>query len=236
VTLVAWHDVECGSYDADLDLWRMLAGRHAGEDPVLDVGAGTGRVALDLAARGHAVVALDSEADLLEALRVRAQGLPVETVVADAQAFDLGRAFGLVIVPMQTIQLLGDRPAFLRAAHAHLRPGGILAAAIAHPLEPFDADVHGAPDPDRGRVGGTDLVSRPLAIRDEGDRVAIVRQREARDPDGVRTSERDVIHLHRVSPEALAAEGRAAGLEPLPDLHVPATPEYVDSTVVVWRA
>ena len=41
---VVWHDVECGGYDADLPLWRELA-REAG-GPVLDVGAGTGRVAL----------------------------------------------------------------------------------------------------------------------------------------------------------------------------------------------
>ena len=44
---VMWHDVECGSYVADLPLWRRLAAEAGG--PVLDVGAGTGRVALDLA-------------------------------------------------------------------------------------------------------------------------------------------------------------------------------------------
>ena len=33
--------------------------------PLLDVGAGTGRVALDLARRGHAVVAIDSDPDLV---------------------------------------------------------------------------------------------------------------------------------------------------------------------------
>ena len=47
--LVVWHDVECGRYSADLALWRELAAREPG--PVLDVGAGTGRVALDARAR-----------------------------------------------------------------------------------------------------------------------------------------------------------------------------------------
>ena len=46
---VVWHDVECGGYDADLTLWQELA-REAG-GPVLDVGAGTGRVALRSPAR-----------------------------------------------------------------------------------------------------------------------------------------------------------------------------------------
>ena len=64
--LVAWHDVECGGYRADLPLWRELARAEAG--PVLDVGAGTGRVALDLARAGHSVTALDREPELLDAL------------------------------------------------------------------------------------------------------------------------------------------------------------------------
>ena len=55
-----WHDLECGAYAEDLPLWRSLASTYG--DPVLDVGAGTGRVALDLARRGHRVTALDREA------------------------------------------------------------------------------------------------------------------------------------------------------------------------------
>jgi len=64
---VIWHDVECGGYAEDLELWRELAA--AADGPVLDVGAGTGRVALDLGGRGFEVVALDLDADLLGALR-----------------------------------------------------------------------------------------------------------------------------------------------------------------------
>jgi len=107
-SLVVWHDVECGRYSADLALWAELAGRERG--PVLDVGAGTGRVALPLARAGHDVTALDREPELLEALATRAQGLPIATVVADAGDFALDRRFGLVIVPMQTIQLLPTVP------------------------------------------------------------------------------------------------------------------------------
>ena len=63
---VTWHDVEHGSYDADLPLWRQLADATGG--PVLDLGAGTGRVSVDLAAQGHDVVALDSDPELLAEL------------------------------------------------------------------------------------------------------------------------------------------------------------------------
>ncbi|MBA3327109.1 MAG: class I SAM-dependent methyltransferase, partial [Solirubrobacterales bacterium] len=175
---VLWHDIECGSYTADLALWRELADAEAG--PVLDVGAGTGRVALDLADRGHAVVALDHDAELLSALAQRAGARAVRTVLADARSFHLGSVFGLVLAPMQTVQLLGTqgRAQFMAAARAHLRPSGLLACALADALESFDDEHSEAPLPDLREVDGVVYASRPVALRDEGGRVAIERIRE----------------------------------------------------------
>src|ERR1700724_459855 len=106
---VIWHDLECGGYDADLALWRELAGGSndgSSADPILEVGAGSGRVALDLARAGHRVTALDIDGELLLALRERAEGLRVETACADARSFALdARDFILCLVPMQTVQL-----------------------------------------------------------------------------------------------------------------------------------
>src|SRR4051794_41853681 len=84
-----WHYLECGGYRADLPVWRALADEAGG--PVLDIGAGAGRVTVDLAARGGPVVALDPHAALLEALEQRAAGLPVEAVRGGARRVAGGR-------------------------------------------------------------------------------------------------------------------------------------------------
>jgi SAM-dependent methyltransferase len=237
VTLeVMWHDLENGSYAEDLALWRDLAVIHGG--PVLDVGAGTGRVTLDLARHGHAVVALDRNPFFLAALRERAGTLAVGAVEADARAFDLGRRFPLVIAPMQTVQLLGGaepRAGFLACARAHLAPGGVVAVALAEALDAFDAEHDQPPLPDLREVDEVVFSSRPVAVVDEGERIAIHRVRETVDIHGNRTATGDVVHLDRVSAAELAEEAAAHGLTPERARFIPETDDYVGSTVVILR-
>ncbi|HSD76187.1 MAG TPA: methyltransferase domain-containing protein [Solirubrobacteraceae bacterium] len=234
---VLWHDLECGGYAEDLPLWRELAAA-APAGPILDVGAGTGRVAVDLAARGHEVVALDADAVLLAALaeRAAAAGTPVRTVAADARSFALDATYALVLVPMQTVQLLGGaagRAAFLARARAHLAAGGVLALAIADARDGVDEERREPPLPDVREVGGTLYASRPVALRDEDGAVAIERLREVVDARGRRRVELDVVRLDDLDAPTLEAEGRTAGLVPLPRRAIPQTEEYVGSVVVV---
>jgi SAM-dependent methyltransferase len=231
--LVVWHDVECGGYSADLPLWHELARAEPG--PVLDVGAGTGRVALELARAGHAVTALDREPELLEALRARAPA--IATVVADAADFDLGRRFGLVIVPMQTIQLLPARGGFLASARRHLRPGGLLAIAITAAMEDF-GELPGEllPHPDVGAVAGWRFASQPTAVRALPGATRIERVRRSFAPDGGVTEEYDAIELAHVTVDQLQAEGRAAGFTPEPARSIDATADHVGAEVVLLRA
>ncbi len=61
VAPVVWHDLECGSYRADLAMWRELAGRAAAPGKpcrVPDLGCGTGPVSLELGSHGHRVTGL----------------------------------------------------------------------------------------------------------------------------------------------------------------------------------
>jgi len=232
-----WHDLECGAYSEDLALWRELAARTGG--PVLDVGAGTGRVTLELAARGLEVVALDADGPLLAALAVRAAELPVRTVVADARDFCLGRRFALIVVPMQTLQLFGGRSgraSFLRCALAHLEPGGLLGAALADAMDCFDDDHDVPPPPDACEILGVRYASQVRGVIDDGGRAAILRRREIVRGDGRAESYDVVVHLDRVSADEVATDAQRLGFIAEPHLCVPETEQYLGSSVVVLRA
>jgi cyclopropane fatty-acyl-phospholipid synthase-like methyltransferase len=233
-----WHDLECGAYAEDLPVWRSLADSHGGQ--ILEIGAGTGRVSLELARRGHRVTALDQDRELLAELERRAVGLSIETVLADARAFELPQKFGLCLVPMQTIQLLGGpegRATFLRCARAHLLDGGVMAAALTSELEPFEtADGGASPLPDMCERDGVVYASHPTAVRAQTDGFVLERRRETVTTDGRRTVERNAIALDRVLADELELEAQAAGLTPVERLLIAATSDYVGSEVVIVRA
>jgi SAM-dependent methyltransferase len=231
-----WHDLECGGYRDDLPVWRSLGAATGG--PVLDVGAGTGRVTLDLAAQGLAVVALDREAALLRALEHRAGGLAVETAQADARGFALARRFSLIVVPMQTLQLLGGRPgreAFLRCAYAHLEPGGLVAAALADAMDCFDDEHDVPPPPDARDIGEMRYASQLLAVVDDGGCAALRRRREVTGPAGGQQVEDVVVRLDRVSAEEVAVEAAELGFLIEPPRRVPESEQYLGSEIVVLR-
>jgi SAM-dependent methyltransferase len=235
---VLWHDLECGAYDADLPLWRELAAGAGGA--VLEVGAGTGRVALDLAARGHPVTALDRDGELLAELSRRAAGLSVTTVQADAREFALEHGFSLCVVPMQTIQLLGGpdgRAAFLRCARAHLGPGALLAAAVAASLEDFAPGADGGlPLPDIREQDGWVYCSQPVGMRVRDGATVIERLRQTVAPDGTRSEQADEVRLDRLDTAGLAAEAAALGYRRLPPRRIQPTAEHVASDVALLRA
>lgn len=234
---VIWHDLECGAYEADLPLWRTLVGAAGG--PVLDVGCGTGRVAVDLARRGHEVWGLDHDPVLLAALRERAAGLSVETVQADARDFELGRRLALCVVPMQTAQILGGpagRQDLLRCVRGHLEPGAVLAVALADALESFDAGSQRLPPPDTAVHEGILYSSQPVSVREDGEAVEVRRLRRTRGPDGAMSAAEDLVRLERLTVEELAAEAKALGFAALSPQRIEPTVEHVGSGVVVLRA
>jgi SAM-dependent methyltransferase len=241
---VRWHDLECGGYRADLRLWRTLADEAL--DPgapvpprILDLGSGTGRVSLDLAARGHAVLGVDVDPVFCAELRRRAalRSLPAAAAVSDARELRLGERFGLILAPMQTVQLLdgeAGRAALLAGIREHLTPDGVAAIAIVEDVEPFGAEEAAHLAPDMKDHGGTVYASRPVGVTLEAGRIALDRVREIVGPGGERRVSTDRTVLDVLDADGLEDEGRAAGLRVLPAREIVATEEHVGSRVVMF--
>jgi SAM-dependent methyltransferase len=223
---VIWHDLECGAYEADLPRWHQLAQGRPG--PVLDIGAGTGRVALALARAGHRVIALERDGALAAELSSRTGVLAVEVLCADACDFSLEAPVALAIVPMQTVHLLADRDAFLRCARRALTAGGLLAVALlGEGVEPFELEL----EPDTVELGAVRYESAPTALRREGGAVLLERRR-SRIAAGARRQELDRIRLHDLDAATLAKEARAAGFSLESTLSVPPTVAHAGSEIV----
>lgn len=118
-------DLDYGDFAADLPLYEDLA--RACDGPLLELGAGTGRVALHLARAGHEVWGTDVSEAALARARCQAGSERLRLVHADMRDFDLGRAFELVFAAFGTFHHLltaDDQLACLRCVARHLTPGG----------------------------------------------------------------------------------------------------------------
>jgi SAM-dependent methyltransferase len=235
---VIWHDVENGGYDADLRFWHELAA--AADGPILDLGAGTGRVALDLAAAGHRVTAVDHDAELLAELasRARRHGLEIDCVEADARRLGPLGPFSLVLAPMQFVQIMGGAPGraeLLAGVAACLAPNGSFAAAIADLDEAVAAEDAAPPVPDVGQRGDWIYSSLPLDVRPEPGGVAVEWLRQVVSPAGTLTEQRHTQMLESLTPEEFEREAAAAGLRAVERHEVSATEAYIGSMVIVCR-
>jgi SAM-dependent methyltransferase len=118
----------------DLEFY-VNVGRQAGGN-VLELGCGTGRVLIPIAAAGIEVVGLDLSAHMLAKCRQKLAAQPedvqrrVRLVQSRMTEFSLGETFGAIIIPFRPFQHLvsvADQLACLQCVNAHLRMGGILA-------------------------------------------------------------------------------------------------------------
>ena len=227
-----WHDVECGAYAADLPLWEELAARSEGT--VLELGCGTGRVALHLARRGHRTIGLDCDPELLAALESRGAELPLSTVEADARAFELTEQVSLVLAPTHLLQLLPEpaqRLESLRSIAAALKPGGLLAAAIIESMP--EPDGAPPPLPDVREVDGWVYSSLATEAAVAPGEIVVRRLRQRVSPDGSLSEEPNEVRIATFSAEQLEAEAAACGLSPAGRREIPPTSMHEGSLVVL---
>jgi SAM-dependent methyltransferase len=115
------------THDYDLPFWLALAGREAG--PLVEWGAGTGRLAAPLATAGHDVTAVELSGEMVR----RGKSETVEWVVGDMRRVQPGRRYGLAVCAFNSflcLRSVDDALAFLRNARDHLSPGGLLGIEV----------------------------------------------------------------------------------------------------------
>jgi SAM-dependent methyltransferase len=236
---VIWHEVECGRYAADLALWRSLGAEAAG--PVLELGCGSGRVALALAGQGLAVTGLDRSPALIAELRRRARRseLTVDGVVGDARELALERRYAAIIAPMQLAHLLGGRSGrarMLARVADRLCPGGAFAAALLADELRSAANDGAEALPDVAEREGWVYSSLPVEVVARDGAIEVRRLRQVVSPAGELREELDTIRLDLLDAEGFEAEARDAGLLARERIEVPATPDHVGSVVCVLEA
>jgi SAM-dependent methyltransferase len=136
----------------------------------LEVGCGEGRVSRDLAARGHAVTAVDASPTLL---RAAAAAHPEgEYVLARAERLPFPDAAFDLVVAHNVLMDVDDMPAAVAEAARVLAPGGRLCVAVTHPLADAGRWAGSAPDAPFV-VHGSYLAAGELAVTVERDGLAM---------------------------------------------------------------
>jgi SAM-dependent methyltransferase len=134
--------------DFDLPFWLETA-RAAG-GPVLEIACGTGRILLALRRAGLDADGLDVSPAMIGRLRAKAgeAGLAVRAEIADMRSFDLGRRYARVLCAFNGFahcETVADQIACLRAARAHLAPGGALVLHMSYPGPAYWLEPEGRP-------------------------------------------------------------------------------------------
>lgn len=128
------------SFLGDLEWYRAKARESAG--PVLELGAGTGRITLGIAQDGIQVHALDADPAMLDRLQQKLADQRREVrervvvTVGDMRVFSLEERFALIIAPFRAFLhnvTEQDQLACLHRVREHLRPGGCFAFNVFHP-------------------------------------------------------------------------------------------------------
>lgn len=137
-TFAPLYDLFYADFDADLAMYTGFAERTAG--PILEIGSGTGRVAIALAEDGHHVFGLESSAAMRTIAQYkidqRQMNDRVQLIAGDMRRFSIDQYFGLAIAPLNTFLhnlTLDDQFATLTSVKLHLRPGGLLVLDCFHP-------------------------------------------------------------------------------------------------------
>lgn len=197
-----YDDIYAGVFDTDGAVVALRDLAQGG--PVLELGVGTGRLAIPLAEHGLDVVGVDGSAQMLDRMRAKPGGQLVRPVVGDFASVDAGRGFALAAITLNTIFALPNQAAQVRCFEnvaRHLRPGGRFA------LEAWVPDI----------TPGTGQVLRPRRLA-----TGLV---------GLVVSEHDAAR--QILSTTQVVLGGALGLRVFPVVHRYAYPAELDLMAVI---
>ena len=145
------YDFSYEDFTEDIGFYENLA--RSVDGPLLELGVGSGRVAVPLAEAGYEVVGIDTSASMLEQAyhRLKSAGKlkgSIELLPGDMTSFDLGRKFAMVFVAANTFQHLlttEEQLACLRCARKHLQPDGIFSLGVRSPASVSWEEAEWAP-------------------------------------------------------------------------------------------
>jgi SAM-dependent methyltransferase len=134
---VRLYDVSPPDWPGEIAFYRALASEAKAEGrEVLEVACGTGRVAFRLAQDGARTTGLDLCEEMLSLARAKSVGCPnAQWVQGDMRSFELGRRYGLAIIPAHSFQFMltpDAQSSCLRCVNRHLVPGGKLVIHLDH--------------------------------------------------------------------------------------------------------
>lgn len=136
-----FYDLEYGHKENDIDFYLDVAEEIGG--PVLEIGVGTGRIALPLVEEGIKVVGIDNSAEMIKIAQKNLEDVPKEffqnltLVQQDMKELDIKQKFPLCIIPFRAFLhnlTQKDQLITLERIYQHLEPGGILAFDLFVPL------------------------------------------------------------------------------------------------------
>ena len=134
---VQFYDVSVADWPGEIDFYMGLAKdvKEKGGS-ILEIGCGTGRVALRLATEGISVTGMDLSPEMIAAARQKSQGVSnVRWVEGDMKDFDLRERFDLIIIPGHSFQFMltpSDQIACLECIQRHLANDGKLVVHLNH--------------------------------------------------------------------------------------------------------
>lgn len=139
--IARYYDAENAKLVEDLAAYTLLAERFGG--PVLDVGCGTGRVALHLVERGFPVTGIESSSAMLTQARTKPGIEQVTLIESEVHKAQVKTEFGLAVLAFSTFQHFttqDEQLAVLSNIAHHLRPSGGIVLDLSNPVHFFRTD------------------------------------------------------------------------------------------------